>query len=297
MHSKSQNFSHRMETVKSTVESKESEDFLNQNTNSFLNDDERLKQLYRNHEPRKAFSDGNIKKSLSTENVEVEPELTLSYEDEENNVKSNNESLSFDLHPPNLKYYPQYFYIKCFNIQTKKILIAYNERMEVKFIINNEKKSIEWSTFGFSNFFLQCDTIKKNMISQTKSSYKIDHQKCIKNQTRNNENVLVIEDTEQNIKISFTESEIIIFMELRFCFCHLLSKYVFNRMNVIAFYQKYVKTCIQYQTKSLESYHLNQLDKEFCSFPFDVTQLFFEIPIILKDQLEHDIFCSSLLNE
>lgn len=190
--------------------------------------------------------------------------------------------------------HPIYIYAKYFSCGTKRIVIAFTKLFDVKLCIFNEKKFIEWSPFSFSNYVLQSETIVKDILSNLKNVYVIDDEKQIKISFKNNVRFISFEDSFRNTKIMFTANEFDYFLKYRQCFFYSLQNLVFNKLNALAYYQKYVKMCHQNNVKFLETHQMFLFETESKNFHLDFLQLFSEIGVLLNDQLERDIYFCSL---
>lgn len=193
-------------------------------------------------------------------------------------------------------FHPTYLATQHFSIGAKKIIIGYNQFFDVCIALLNDRKSnfIELTTFGFSNFFLQCekmfDAVQREL---TKSSFNLEENITVKLSTKTNETTAVFDDNNRQVKISFTEKELLRLINYRNCFSHVIQKFIFSKGEVEKLYSDYTKICSETNANRLEPWNFPNLNNQ--TSKIDLVSLFYEIPNAMPSKLERDIYFNSIV--
>lgn len=199
--------------------------------------------------------------------------------------------------------HPSYLLSHLFNVHSKKVIIGYSSStaFEVKICIISEKKPfVELSMNAFSAFYVNCEKIYQDYLKNQKGTYILeetgDGKMLIKvSSSKKGTTSAALEDTFRQVKITLSESELLLMIKYRHCFSYIMQSLLFNKSNVISYYHTYVQNCVNLGVKSLQNHQLMNGMSEFRFYNIDSLELFHSIPVAMESQLEKDIYFRSIV--
>lgn len=193
--------------------------------------------------------------------------------------------------------HPTFLLANLYTFNAMKIIVGYTRQFDVKILLLTVKKAsfVQLSPFGFTNLFLQCEKIYQDMQADVRKVYSLEERKIIRLATLNKETVVCFEDIYTQHKINYSKDDFTRLMQYRQCLSYTVQNLLFNKGNVLAFYNSYIQQCLNFNTRALELHQMINFGNDMSPFPIDYVQLFHQIPIVMAYRIERDMQYASLI--